>query len=87
MSGSISWHVAVARTEHLVKVTHLGTVDSGKSGSPAAFATDRGTFLIQGYKVTDEEALAEVRRHGLPDHEDIVEVPLSVLQFLPRQEG
>ena len=56
-----------------MKVTHLGTVDSGKSGSPAAFATDRGTFLIQGYKVTDEEALAEVHRHGLPDHEDVVE--------------
>jgi hypothetical protein len=66
-----------------VKIRHLGTVDSGKSGSPTAFATDRGTLLIQGYKVTDEEALAEARRRGLPDHEDIVEVPMSLLRFLP----
>ncbi|OLF17307.1 hypothetical protein [Actinophytocola xanthii] len=70
-----------------MRVTHLGTVDSGKSGSPAAFARDRGTYLIQGYKSTDEGALAEVRCHGLPDHEDVVEVSPSVLQFLTRQEG
>lgn len=68
-----------------MKVTHLGTVDSGKSGSPTAFATDRGTFLVQGWKVTDEEALAEARRRGLPDHEDIVEIPADLLTFFPAQ--
>lgn len=68
-----------------MKLTHLGTVDSGKSGSPTAFTTDRGTLLIQGWKVTDDEALAEARRRGLPDHEDIVEVPMSILQFLPAE--
>jgi hypothetical protein len=68
-----------------VKIRHLGTVDSGKSGSPTAFATDRGTLLIQGYKVTDEEALAEARQRGLPDHEDIVEVPMGLLRFLPAE--
>lgn len=66
-----------------MKITHLGTVDSGKSGSPTVFATDRDTLLIQGWKVGDEEALAEARRRGLPDHEDIVEVPMSILRFLP----
>ncbi len=66
-----------------VKIRHLGTVDSGKSGSPTVFATDRGTLLIQGWKVSDEEALTEARRRGLPDHEDIVEVPMDLLQFLP----
>ncbi len=66
-----------------MKITHLGTVDSGKSGSPTAFATDRGTYLIQGWKVTDEEALAEAQRRGLPAHEDIVEVPAELLRFLP----
>lgn len=69
-----------------VKVTHLGTVDSGKSGSPTAFATDKGTYLIQGWKVTDGEALAEARRRGIPDHEDIVEVPADLLRFLPTGE-
>jgi hypothetical protein len=67
-----------------MKVTHLGTIDSGKTGSPSAFATDRGTFLIQGWKVTDPEALAELQRRGLPDHETAVEVPASLLPFLPR---
>lgn len=68
-----------------MKVMHLGTVDSGKTGSPTAFATDRGTFLVQGWKVTDEEALAEARRRGLPDHEDIVEIPADLLKFFPGQ--
>ena len=66
-----------------MKIRHLGTVDSGKSGSPTVFATDRGTLLVQGWKVDDEEALAEARRRGLPDHEDIVEVPVGILRFLP----
>jgi len=33
-----------------VKIMHLGTVDSGKTGSPTAFATERGTYLIQGWR-------------------------------------
>ena len=66
-----------------MKIRHLGTVDSGKSGSPTVFATDRDTLLIQGWKVDDEEARAEAHRRGLPDHEDIVEVPMSLLRFLP----
>ena len=70
-----------------MKLAHLGTVDSGKTGSPTAFATDRGTFLVQGWKVTDEEALTEARRRGLPDHEDIVEVPAELLRFFPRPES
>lgn len=68
-----------------MKVTHLGTVDSGKTGSPRAFATNRGTYLVQGWKVTDKEVLAEARRRGLPDHEDIVEVPAESLRFFPPQ--
>jgi hypothetical protein len=71
----------------IVKLTHLGTVDSGKSGSPTAFATDRGTFLIQGWKVTDTDALNEARHRGLPDHEDIVEVPAELLTFLPGRDS
>jgi hypothetical protein len=68
-----------------MKVTHLGTVDSGKTGSPSVFGTDRGTFLVQGIKVTDEEALEAVRRRGLPDHEDVVEIPADLLRFFPAE--
>lgn len=65
-------------------LTHLGTDPaSGEDGSPRAFATNRGTFVIQGLKITDPTALAELRRRGMPDHEDAVEIPASILQFLP----
>jgi hypothetical protein len=66
-----------------MKVTHLGTVDSSKSGSPSVFRTERWTYLIQGIKITDAEALEAVRSRGLPDHEDVVEVPASLPRSLP----
>ncbi|GAA4013059.1 hypothetical protein GCM10022247_39600 [Allokutzneria multivorans] len=65
-----------------MKLTHLGT-ESGSSGCPAAFATDRGTFVIQGWRVTDEDALAELHRRGFPDHETAVEIPAALLKHLP----
>jgi hypothetical protein len=67
-----------------VELTHLGTVDSGKSGSPTAFATDRQTLVIQGWKVADPDALRIARERGLPDHEDIVEIPLDLLKFVAK---
>ena len=44
---------------------------------PAVYKTDRGTFLVQGERVTDPEALAAV---GLPEHETLGEVPASLLR-------
>jgi hypothetical protein len=55
---------------------------SGKDGSPTLFATDRTdreTFLVQGWKVTDTEALADVGQ--VPGHEDVVEVPVEILEM------
>lgn len=55
---------------------------SGKDGSPTLFATDRTdrkTFLVQGWKVTDDAALADVGQ--IPGHEDIVEVPVEILEM------
>ncbi|RZQ59852.1 hypothetical protein [Amycolatopsis suaedae] len=63
-----------------MKLTFLGT-DSDKGSSPTAWATDRGTFVVQGYRVTDDEALAALRERGLPDHETAVEVPKELLRF------
>ncbi|MFD9887980.1 hypothetical protein ACFWY9_01460 [Amycolatopsis sp. NPDC059027] len=65
-----------------MQLTHLGT-SSGETGCPSAFATDRGTYVIQGWKVTDPGALAELRRLGLPDHEAAVEIPAELLPYLP----
>lgn len=55
---------------------------SGKDGSPTLFATDRTdrkTFLVQGWKVDDRDALADVGT--IPGHEDIVEVPVEILEM------
>jgi hypothetical protein len=59
--------------------------DSQVDNSPTLFATDRTdrrTFIAQGWKVTDPQALADV---GLvPDHEAIIEIPEDVLKFYVR---
>lgn len=41
--------------------------------------TDRGTVLVTGKRVTEQQVLAEL---ALPDGEDAVEVPLSLLAEL-----
>lgn len=65
-----------------MNLTHLGT-ESGDTGCPSAFATDNGTFVIQGWRVTDPDALAELHRRGMPDHETAVEIPAALLRHLP----
>lgn len=70
-----------------MKVTYLGTT-SNVGQCPTAYATDRGTYLIQGSIVTDPEALAELRKrgNGIPDHETVVEVPAELMQFIPAED-
>lgn len=53
------------------------------------FLTDRihegePTVIVQGWIVTDEEALTEMRRRGLPDHETAVEVPVRLFKHAPK---
>lgn len=66
-----------------MKLTFLGT-PSKNGGCPTAFATDRGTYVVQGDKVTDAEALATLRKHGFPAHETAVEIPASLLPYFPK---
>ncbi len=43
-----------------MKLTYLGKVtDLGES--PTLYATDRGTYVVQGWKVDDAEPLAEMK--------------------------
>lgn len=65
-----------------MKVTFLGTTsDSGSC--PTVYETDRGTYLVQGSIVTDEDALTEVRKHGngIPNDETLVEIPRELANF------
>lgn len=49
---------------------------------PSVFATDRGTYVIQGNRVTDPGTLEELRRQGIPDAESAVEIPKNLLRDL-----
>ena len=51
----------------------LGT-ESGKEGCPALYATDRGTYVVQGYTLTAEAAGVD-----LPAGEQLVEIPAELL--------
>ncbi len=66
--------------------------DSQVNGSPTLFATDRTdrtTYIAQGWKVTDIQALTEIG--PVPDHETLIEIPEDVLKMYVRryqeQEG
>jgi hypothetical protein len=59
--------------------------DSQVDNSPTLFVTDRTdrrTFIAQGWKVTDPQALADAG--PVPDHEGIIEIPEDVLKFYAR---
>lgn len=69
--------------------------DSIEGESPTLFATDRTdrtdrvTYIAQGWKVTDPQALADIG--PVPDHETLIEIPEDVLKMYARryqeQEG
>jgi hypothetical protein len=75
----------------MMRARFLGTdPDSQEGQSPTLFVTDRTdrrTFIAQGWKVTDPQALADVG--PVPEHEDVIEIPEDVLRFYARayQEG
>ncbi|MDR7279497.1 hypothetical protein [Catenuloplanes atrovinosus] len=52
------------------------TVLSGNTNCPSLYHTDRDTFLVQGWRVTDPDALSQLQ---IPSHETVVEVPVDVL--------
>src|SRR5437867_1212097 len=62
-----------------VKLTLLGS-ESYDGKSPTLYATDRGTCVVQGWRVIDLEVLAAMK---IPNHETAVEVPMTLFRFLP----
>ena len=53
------------------------------TGSPTVYRTDRETWVVQGWMVTEPDALAQM---NIPDGETVVEIPDRMIQFF-RQEG
>jgi hypothetical protein len=60
--------------------------DSIEGESPTLFATDRTdrvTYVAQGWKVTDSQALTDIG--PVPDHETLIEIPEDVLKMYARR--
>jgi len=70
-----------------MRATFLGKDPDSQSGqSPTLFATDRTdrvTYIAQGWKVTDPQALADIG--PVPDHEALIEIPQDVLKMYVRR--
>lgn len=66
-----------------MRATFLGKDPESRDGeSPTLFATDRAdrkTYVVQGWVVTDPQALADIG--GVPNGEAIIEVSEDVLRF------
>lgn len=62
-----------------MRLTFIGKdPDSNPTGSPTVYRTDRFSWVVQGWIVTDPEALTQM---DIPDGEGCVEIPDRVLQF------
>ncbi|MBV9483998.1 MAG: hypothetical protein JO249_25100 [Acidobacteria bacterium] len=62
-----------------MRLTFVGKdSDSNPTGSPTVYRTDRGSWVVQGWVVTDAEALAQM---DIPDGEACVEIPDRVIPF------
>ena len=62
----------------IMRLRLLGT-ESGHTGCPALYATDRGTYVVQGKLVTDQQAIADLV--DVRDDECYVEIPKALLRF------
>lgn len=55
--------------------------DSPVNGSPTVYLdTERDTYVVQGWKVEDQERLAQM---NIPGHETVIEIPKRLMQFFP----
>jgi hypothetical protein len=61
-----------------MKLRFLGK-ETTSDQSPTLYESDRDTYVVQGWKVTDAEALSQL---SLPVHETVVEVPKALMKHL-----
>lgn len=52
--------------------------DSVPNGSPTLYKTDRGSWVVQGWVVTDHDALKQM---NVPEGETVVEIPDRMIPF------
>ena len=59
--------------------------DSKNGACPTLYATDRGTYVVQGWTVTDPEALGDLR--DVLNGESFVEIPKELIRFAANDRG
>lgn len=52
--------------------------ESNPTGSPTLYRTDRGSWVVQGWTISDPAVLAQM---GIPPGEGCVEIPDRMLPF------
>ncbi len=57
--------------------------ESNPTGSPTLYRTDRGTWVVQGWDLTDPGALAQM---DIPAGESAVEIPDRMIQFFKQED-
>jgi hypothetical protein len=63
----------------------LGRDPNSLNGSSPTIWDSGDSYVIQGWKITDEARLAEI---GLvPEHETVIEIPKRMMQFFPEVGG
>jgi hypothetical protein len=71
------------REEREMRLRLLGT-SSGHAGCPALYATDRGTYVVQGKLITDDQAIDDLV--DVREDEFYVEIPKALLRFAQDSE-
>jgi hypothetical protein len=70
--------------ETVMHLTFIGKdPDSNPTGSPTVYRTDRGSWVVQGWVITDPEALAQM---NIPGGETAVEIPDRMIQFFGQED-
>jgi hypothetical protein len=68
-----------------MKLTFVGKdPESNPTGSPTVYRTDRSSWVVQGWTLTDVEALEQM---NIPDGEGCVEIPDRMVQFFRQGES
>jgi hypothetical protein len=74
-----SQHSATTIRELVMRLTLVGTdPTSNPTGSPTVYRTDQKSWVVQGWVVTDADALAQMR---IPEGETAVEIPDRIVHF------
>lgn len=68
-----------------MRLTFIGKdPESNPNGSPTVYRTDRGSWVVQGWTVSDPAVLAQM---SIPEGETCVEIPDRMLQFFREGHG